>query len=381
VEVEEAGKGVWRLTCYYGYPERGRRRQAWDMLRDLRNMSPLLWCIIGDFNDLLSQEDKLGQHQHPNWLCSGFRDAVNDCDLIDIQLEGHRFTWIKSRGASHVIEERLDRAMASSDWLALYPEVKLTNLLASHSDHSPILLITDSVGRTKYSYSFKFENLWLKEEDIGEVVELGWCKEASTEVTDRVEACADELQRWGRRKSTRFKEEVEACTEEMENLRGRLDEPSVRRYRELQNNHARLLVQEEAYWRQRAKMHWLKDGDLNTKFFHMSANARRKVKKVVKLVNEENIVVTSQDVLCQVAKNYFDSLFKASDGIHDPVLSIIQREYQRRTMSVLRLRSRKKKSMSRSCKCIQTNHLVPMDSIRLFTNIFGTYAVMIYFRQ
>jgi predicted DNA-binding protein len=159
------------------------------------------------------------------------------------------------------------------------------------------------VGRTKYSYSFKFENLWLKEEDIGVGVELGWCKEASTEVTDRVEACADELHRWGRRKSTRFKEEVEACTEEMENLRGRLDEPSVRRYRELQNNHARLLVQEEAYWRQRVKMHWLKDGDLNTKFFHMSANARRKVKKVVKLVNEENIVVTSQDDLCQVAKN------------------------------------------------------------------------------
>jgi DNA anti-recombination protein RmuC len=39
----------------------------------------------------------------------------------------------------------------------------------------------------------------------------------------------------------RFKEEVEACTEEMENLRGRLDETSVRRYQELQNNHARSL--------------------------------------------------------------------------------------------------------------------------------------------
>jgi exonuclease III len=26
LEVDEAGKGVWRLTCYYGYPERGRRR-------------------------------------------------------------------------------------------------------------------------------------------------------------------------------------------------------------------------------------------------------------------------------------------------------------------------------------------------------------------
>ncbi|MCH84488.1 putative non-LTR retroelement reverse transcriptase, partial [Trifolium medium] len=61
-----------------------------------------------------------------------------------IQLEGHRFTWIKSRGTPHVIEERLDRAM------------------------------TDLVHRTKYTHSFKFENLWLKEEDVGEVVETGW---------------------------------------------------------------------------------------------------------------------------------------------------------------------------------------------------------------
>ncbi|WJX92273.1 hypothetical protein P8452_73938 [Trifolium repens] len=324
LEVDEADKGVWRLTCYYGYPERDRRRQAWDMLRELRNMSPLPWCIIGDFNDLLSQEDKLGHNPHPNWLFSGFRSAVNDCDITDIQLEGHRFTWIKSRGSSHVIEERLDRAMASSDWLALFPEVKLTNLLASHSDHSPILLHTNPVLRIHNNYSFKFENLWIQEEDVGEVVEMGWCKEACLEVTDRVEACADELQRWGRRKRMRFKEEMEACSAEMEMLRGKLDTDSVTRFQELQNNHARFLVQDEAYWRQRAKMHWLKEGDLNTKFFHMSANARRKVKKIEKLVSDGNVVVTAQEDLCEVAKNYFDTLFKASDGIHEPVLSIIQ---------------------------------------------------------
>jgi hypothetical protein len=196
MEVDDPTRGVWRLTCYYGYPERGRRRQAWDMLRDLRNMSPLPWCIIGDFNDLLSQEDKRGTHPHPNWLCTGFQSAVSDCDLTDIHLEGHQFTWTKSRGASHEIEERLDRAMVSSDWLALFPEAKLINLLASHSDHSPILLQSDPMLRTNYKYSFKFENSWLKEEDVGVVVEAGWCRDMLVEVTDRIGACTDELQRW-----------------------------------------------------------------------------------------------------------------------------------------------------------------------------------------
>jgi hypothetical protein len=198
--VSDGDKGEWRLTCYYGYPERSRRRQAWDLLRELRDMSALPWCIIGDFNDLLSQEDKQGQNPHPNWLCEGFRSAVGDCDLTDIRLDGYPFTWIKSRGSSHVIEERLDRAFANTNWLMLYPEVRLQNLLTSHSDHSPIMLQTSVMVRNGNTYSFRFENIWLKEEDVSDVVEEGWNGRLDLDVTSRVSQCADRLQEWGRRK-------------------------------------------------------------------------------------------------------------------------------------------------------------------------------------
>ncbi|PNX60386.1 hypothetical protein L195_g060158, partial [Trifolium pratense] len=56
----------------------------------------------------------------------------------------------------------------------------------------------------------------------------------------------------------------------------------------------------------------------------MSANARSKGKKVVKLVNEDDVVVTNQEGLCEVAKRYFDSLFKATEANQDPILSLIQ---------------------------------------------------------
>ncbi|KAK2438202.1 hypothetical protein QL285_023013 [Trifolium repens] len=70
-------------------------------------------------------------------------------------------------------------------------------------------------------------------------------------------------------------------------------------------------------------MHWLKEGDLNTNFFHMSASSRQQTKKIVKLVNDENRIVTTQPELCEVALNYFNNLFKANSSIHDPVLSLI----------------------------------------------------------
>lgn len=104
-----------RLTCYYGYPGRGRKRQVWDLMREFYDMSNLPWCIIEDFKDLLSQDDKQGIHPYPNCLCMRFRNAFGDCDLTDIRLKGHQFTWIKSRGTSHVVERILGRVVENTD--------------------------------------------------------------------------------------------------------------------------------------------------------------------------------------------------------------------------------------------------------------------------
>ncbi|MCH93205.1 retrotransposon protein putative unclassified [Trifolium medium] len=109
----------------------------------------------------------------------------------------------------------------------------------------------------------------------------------------------------------------------MERLRGSHDPTNARRYKEVQEQHAKILVQEETYWRQRAKMHWLKEGDLNTKFFHNSATARARIKRIDKLRNEDDIEVNTQPEICEAAKNYFDHLFKANASSHAPVLHLI----------------------------------------------------------
>lgn len=82
----------------------------------------------------------MGIHQYPNWLCTSFREVVSDCNLKDIPLEGHLFTWINSRGSEHVIEEHLNCALVTQEWFDISPDAKLLNLLASHSDHSPIVM-------------------------------------------------------------------------------------------------------------------------------------------------------------------------------------------------------------------------------------------------
>ncbi|GAU43908.1 hypothetical protein TSUD_88810 [Trifolium subterraneum] len=144
------------------------------------------------------------------------------------------------------------------------------------------------------------------------------------EVVDRVTRCANKLQRRGKMKRVRFKEEIDECVWRMNELRGNQDGEVNLQYQELSEKHATLLIQEEGYWKQRAKMHWLQKGDMNTRFFHMSATARSKKKKVTKLVADNGTEAHTQEELCEVAKSYFDNLFKPRDGDHDPVLNLIQ---------------------------------------------------------
>ena len=89
----------WRLAGFYGFPERSRRRESWELLKSLSRRSNLSWCCIGDFNDLLDQSEKKGQLMHPNYLIQGFREVVEFYGLRDMGMEGYPFTWEKSRGS------------------------------------------------------------------------------------------------------------------------------------------------------------------------------------------------------------------------------------------------------------------------------------------
>ncbi|KAL8106069.1 hypothetical protein AgCh_029753 [Apium graveolens] len=46
VEIMNANMTKWRLTGFYGFPERARRRESWNLLKWLANKSDLPWVVI-----------------------------------------------------------------------------------------------------------------------------------------------------------------------------------------------------------------------------------------------------------------------------------------------------------------------------------------------
>ncbi|XP_019171082.1 PREDICTED: uncharacterized protein LOC109166644 [Ipomoea nil] len=148
VVVTIAGFPEWRMTGYYGYPERTRRTESWDLLRTLSGRSNLLWVVIGDFNDLLYQNEKRGGNPHPNSLLHYFGEAIEDCGLAQLPMNGYPYTWEKGKGTENWMEEKLDKVLVTNEWRGIVTGAKVMNLRTRKSDHSALFLgIHESVGR------------------------------------------------------------------------------------------------------------------------------------------------------------------------------------------------------------------------------------------
>ncbi|XP_019166942.1 PREDICTED: uncharacterized protein LOC109162712 [Ipomoea nil] len=161
--VEGDGKTKWRVTGFYGEPDRGRRHIGWNLLKELSMQHNLPWVVVGEFNDIMHEDEKRCGNPQPRWLMNGFREAVEESGLTNFNFEGHQFTWEKSRGKSGWIQAKLDRILVSDAWRDLFRGAIATSIITSRSDHMSLLIQTESPSFSQSMRRFKFENLWLKE--------------------------------------------------------------------------------------------------------------------------------------------------------------------------------------------------------------------------
>ncbi|XP_060965763.1 uncharacterized protein LOC133034618 [Cannabis sativa] len=323
IRIDKVGYPSWRLTGFYGEPNRNRRERTWNLLRTIAGSSSLPWCVIGDVNNILNQEDKKGGQPYPGWLLEGFQKALTDCHLFDLDLTGYPFTWEKSRGTTLWVEIRLDRAMVTEAWTLLFQGAKLFNLETSTSDHSPLFLEPIFVEQSPTNYRFRFENAWLKEPMCFQIVEDCWQRVGVGGILNKLNVCADALSQWGKEITGNFKRRIRECNAEMKLLKKKRDDISMARYSEVRKQLFAIIDQREIFWKQRAKQFWLKEGDQNSKYFHKAASNRRRSNLISKLKNDQGVFVDWENGLSDVVVQYFMSLFSASNTDYREVIDCI----------------------------------------------------------
>jgi len=99
-----------------------------------------------------------------------------------------------------------------------------------------------------------------------------------------------------------LKSDIRDCQRQLKLLRDNNTGTMQTQLLEVRKKMQRLLAQDDAYWKQRAKTHWYKDGDRNTKFFHRFSKKKGKP--------SDGNKVTDTQGMWEVAKNYFVDFFK-----------------------------------------------------------------------
>lgn len=83
---------VWLLTGFYGIPEISRRRESWSFLSLINHGPNIQWSIIGDFNEIMKQDEKVRGRCRPIKKMVNFQEGLENNNLFDIGWRGQKFT-------------------------------------------------------------------------------------------------------------------------------------------------------------------------------------------------------------------------------------------------------------------------------------------------
>ncbi|XP_042497584.1 uncharacterized protein LOC122076339 [Macadamia integrifolia] len=229
------------------------RRDLWSELAAISAASlPLL--VVGDFNATLLSNEKKGPGKFNVGSAAEFQAMVDSCMLISTPSQGKKYTWSNNRGRGNVMAV-LDRSFHNELWIDEFKNISQRVISCTASDHTPILIHSNVVKG----------------------VLKAWAKERFPNLNEEVKKATSELKRVqdiievSRMSDALFNEEADAKT-------------------------ALLIASkmQEKLWYEKAKLRWLKEGDRNTKFFHLSVKIRRSRNQISMLRREDGSWISDQ---------------------------------------------------------------------------------------
>ncbi|KAL7157883.1 hypothetical protein ABFS83_02G105900 [Erythranthe nasuta] len=163
----------FHCSMVYGLYSVRSRRELWSTLEEYGEGLTEPWLVMGDFNFVMSPEEKTGGNIPTAYELKDCTETVLGLGLEDIPYTGSMLTWSNS-AVDNTIWSKLDRAMVNSAWYDQLPVTKAEFLAPGPiSDRSPCT-VTIHRESSKGQAHFKFFNMWTKHEDFNNIVLENW---------------------------------------------------------------------------------------------------------------------------------------------------------------------------------------------------------------
>ena len=106
---------AWLFLLIYGPPHVNGRARFWKCLEELVNAFAGPWLVMGDFNCVDSNLDKIGGRYLGEASTRSFSNFVHATGAIDLGFFGSQFMWSNKCEGLANIKERLDKAMCNQE--------------------------------------------------------------------------------------------------------------------------------------------------------------------------------------------------------------------------------------------------------------------------
>ncbi|KAG5606965.1 hypothetical protein H5410_028457 [Solanum commersonii] len=262
------------ITTVYARCSALERLELWEDIRWIANACFVPWVIGGDFNVVLNDSEKLGGLPVCQMETTDFAHCISDSGLIEFPFSGSLYTWWNGRTGEDSIFERLDRVLGNEAFWSECNNSEVTYLIRDGSDHAPLHVVCKS-EHPRIKKPFRFLNFWCNHHSFLDVVRKTW--EETVEGTP-FKILHEKL----KNKSTYGNIFQKVATLEdvvkVKELQLELDPSEENRaeMRRVATDLRKYQKYEEDLWKQKANLHWFKEGDRNTKIFHAYINGRRK---------------------------------------------------------------------------------------------------------
>ncbi|XP_078150904.1 uncharacterized protein LOC144546233 [Carex rostrata] len=288
------------------------KKELWIELDAIRASCRDPWIISGDFNVIRNPQEKSGTNFDVS-ISKRFNQFINRHNLVEQKLTSRKYTW--SNGTNFAL---LDRFLTIINWDQQYPHTSVLDLCKNGSDHCPILLQIEKDIQSNRN-SFRIDPLWLEQEDFCALIDKWW-KEYPLDPSNLASSWVQKLsflrrkiRGWARNfygQKKKTKQSILHRLNSLDTIRETRDLSYIEK-EEWQSLHSKLddiYLEDELYWKHRAKQKWLDEGDQNTKYFHALANNRKKKNRINSLDINNTTTTSPYEIQQHLFASYKDIL-------------------------------------------------------------------------
>ncbi|XP_042023120.1 uncharacterized protein LOC121770455 [Salvia splendens] len=218
-----------------------------------------------------------------------FAVAIEDCRLMDPGFDGAEYTWAKN------------------------------GLMGVSNNHEG--------GR-----AFRFQNMWVPHEGFAELVREDWMAPTEAEgllnLKIKLARIKRTFKRWNKEIFGNIHANLKTCEENIAVAQSKFEgNPSAQNRMEDNKQIAEyilLLKMEEDFWRQKAALRWLDEGDKNTRFYQIWLKQKR-IRLRIHKINSNGRELTDETEIKELAVEFFQNLLAPTyPELADPNLSLLQ---------------------------------------------------------